>query len=89
MRDYKVNVIGLSPKINRPNIWSDVDADKYTVDENEFIKVYLTNHDLQHRNFTINGGMIVLGDDVYAIQDVIFDQKRPKYANCLVTKVAG
>lgn len=89
MRDLKVNLVGFSPKINRPNVWENVDADKYQADGQEIIKVYLTQHDIKHRNFAIDGGMIILENETYSIADVTYDEKRPKYANCQVTKLVG
>ena len=40
-------LIGVSSKAKRVNTWSDVYVDQYTVDDQEFIKVFLTKHDLQ------------------------------------------
>ena len=89
MRDSKAKLIGFSPKIKRMKPWKEpVDVDKYQSDEQQFIKVYLTNHDMEHDHFIIDNGFIALGDEVYQIVDVTYDLKRPKYANCLVSKIA-
>lgn len=88
MMDYKVKLVGVSPKRKSSNVLDGVDADYYQQDSQEFIKLYLTRHDIQHRNFYLNNGAIVLGDKVFRILEVSFLDKRPKYAICRVEPAA-
>lgn len=88
MMDYKVKLVGVSPKRRSSNIWDGVDADYFQKDSQEFIKIYLTRHDIQHHNFYLDGGAIVLGDKVFRILDIVYLDKRPKYAICRVELAA-
>ena len=73
-----------SRKLKHTNSWDDVYVDQYTVGDEEFIKVFVTKHDLDHKHFNLNG--IVIGDVTYRILEKTFEEKRPKYVICKVVK---
>ena len=79
-------LIGVSSKAKRVNTWSDVYVDQYTVDDQEFIKVFLTKHDLENKRFNLD--RILIGNESYKILEKTFETKRPKYAICKVEKEA-
>ena len=73
-----------SRKLKHNNSWDDVYVDQYTVGNEEFIKVFVTKRDLEHKHFNLNG--IVIGDVKYRILEKTFEEKRPKYVICKVVK---
>lgn len=77
-------LIGVSSKAKRVNTWNDVYVDQYTVDDQEFIKVFVTEYELKHKHFNLEG--ILIGDEAYKILEKTFESKRPKYAICKVEK---
>ena len=80
----KATLTSTSRKLKHTNSWDDVYVDQYTVGDEEFIKVFVTKHDLDHKHFNLNG--IVIGDVTYRILEKTFEEKRPKYAVCKVVK---
>ena len=82
----KAILIGVSKKAKRVNTWPDVYVDKYTVDDQEFIKVFVTEYELKHKHFNLGG--ILIGNEAYRIVEKTFADKRPKYAICKVVKEA-
>lgn len=83
----KAKLIGISSKIKHINTWENVYVDPYTIDGQDFIKVFVTQYDLKHKHFNLHGGFILLGDETYRIEDVWFEEKRPKYAHYRVSVV--
>ena len=79
-------LIGVSSKAKRVNTWPDVYVDQYTVDDQEFIKVFVTEYELKHKHFNLEG--ILIGNEAYRIVEKTFADKRPKYAICKVVKEA-
>lgn len=79
-------LVGVSSKAKRVNTWNDVYVDQYTVDGQEFIKVFVTEYELKHKHFNLEG--ILIGDEAYKILEKTFESKRPKYAICKVEKEA-
>lgn len=61
----KATLTSTSRKLKHTNSWDDVYVDQYTVGDEEFIKVFVTKHDLDHKHFNLNG--IVIGDVTYRI----------------------
>lgn len=82
----RATLIGVSSKAKRVNTWNDVYVDQYTVDGQEFIKVFVTEYELKHKHFNLEG--ILIGDEAYKILEKTFESKRPKYAICKVEKEA-
>lgn len=80
----EINADKNQQKTETHNSWDDVYVDQYTVGDEEFIKVFVTKHDLDHKHFNLNG--IVIGDVTYRILEKTFEEKRPKYAICKVVK---
>lgn len=89
MRDHKAQLISVSSKRKHTNFWNDVDADLFEDGSQMYIKLYLTHRDFQHHNFPLEGGCIVLDDQVYQIESITYDPKRPKYTNCRVTELVA
>ena len=79
-------LIGVSSKAKRVNTWNDVYVDQYTVDGQEFIKVFVTGYEPKPQHFNLEG--IIIGDEAYKILEKTFESKRPKYAICKVEKEA-
>ena len=80
----KATLTSASRKLKHNNSWDDVYVDQSTVGNEEFIKVFVTKRDLEHKHFNLNG--IVIGDVKYRILEKTFEEKRPKYAICKVVK---
>ena len=80
----KATLTSASRKLKHNNSWDDVYVDQYTVGNEEFIKVFVTKRDLEHKHFNLNG--IVIGDFKYRILEKTFEEKRPKYVICKVVK---
>ena len=80
----KATLTSASRKLKHNNSWDDVYVDQYTVGNEEFIKVFVTKRDLEHKHFNLNG--IVIGDVKYRILEKTFEEKRPKYAIYKVVK---
>ena len=53
----------------------------------EYIKVFVTRHDLENRHFNLAG--IDFDGESYRIVEKTFEEKRPKYAICKVVKEAA
>ena len=80
----KATLTSASRKLKHNNSWDDVYVDQYTVGNEEFIKVFVTKRDLEHKHFNLNG--LVIGDVKYRILEKTFEEKRPKYVICKVVK---
>ena len=80
----KATLTSASRKLKHNNSWDDVYVDQYTVGNEEFIKVFVTKRELEHKHFNLNG--IVIGDVKYRILEKTFEEKRPKYVICKVVK---
>ena len=79
-------LVGVSSKAKRVNTWNDVYVDQYTADDQEFIKVFVTEYELKHKHFNLD--RILIGNESYKILEKTFETKRPKYAICKVEKEA-
>ena len=51
----KATLIGVSKKAKRKNTWNDVYVDQYVENGEEYIKVFVTKHDLENRYFNLAG----------------------------------
>lgn len=51
----KATLIGVSKKAKRKNTWNDVYVDQYVENGEEYIKVFVTKHDLENRHFNLAG----------------------------------
>lgn len=80
----KATLIGVSKKAKRKNTWNHVYVDQYVEKGEEYIKVFVTRHDLENRHFNLAG--IDVDGETYRIVEKIFEEKRPKYAICKVVK---
>lgn len=58
-----------------------------TLNGEEYIKVFVTRHDLENRHFNLAG--IDFDGESYRIVEKTFEEKRPKYAICKVVKEAA
>ena len=85
MRDLIVDLICFTPKTHTPYPLREAEAYRYFEDGKEIIKVFKTRHEIESQHVVIEGGKIVLGEQIYTINSVTYDEKRPKYANCQVT----
>ena len=51
----KATLIGVCKKAKRKNTWNDVYVDQYVENGEEYIKVFVTKHDLENRYFNLAG----------------------------------
>ena len=66
-------LIGVSSKAKRVNTWNDVYVDQYTVDDQDFIKVFVTKHELEHKHFNLD--RILIANESYKVLEKIFEEK--------------
>ena len=83
----KAILIGVSKKAKRKNTWNNVYVDQHVEYGEEYIKVFVTRHDLENRHFNLAG--IDFDGESYRIVEKTFEEKRPKYAICKVVKEAA
>ena len=67
-------LVGVSSKAKRVNTWNDVYVDQYNVDNQEFIKVFVTEYELKHKHFNLD--RILIGNESYKILEKTFETKR-------------
>ena len=74
----KATLIGLSKKAKRKNTWNNVYVDQYVENGEEYIKVFVTRHDLENRHFNLAG--IDFDGESYRIVEKTFEEtKRSAY----------
>ena len=81
------NLNWLQQKSQTKETWNNVYVDQYVENGEEYIKVFVTRHDLENRHFNLAG--IDFDGESYRIVEKTFEEKRPKYAICKVVKEAA
>ena len=89
MRDFNATLRSFSKTRKHLNTWPDVDADMIQAADQTIIRIYQTHRDFQNKCFTLDtNSLIEIDDQLFRIDSITYDAKRPKYTNCSVTKIA-
>lgn len=85
MKSELVTIISTSPKRHLSNAWEKILA----VFNDDLIQLQVTKRELErsHSNFGVGSLITVNESEIYEVTNISFNEKRPKYANCIVKEV--